>query len=152
MADNIVSFPDDPENFQRASSEQGRQYEALCEFRLRTAKWKVLGTHMSPGDGYSLVDIVAEDPNGGLWWIECKGSYRGNAQGMKRGDTVKKALGDAYDLAPLRWEETDSPINYMIMTSHFPERTQNGYHMVWRALDRGIINRVWNTTENEVWE
>lgn len=139
------------ENFQARSSRVGEEFHRACVFTLKAAGWTVIDEKTKPDPEYPALDIVAEDSDGTLWWIECKGSYD-NYPGLERSDTVKKALCDVYDTYPLRVEwsqDGERPIPYGIMTSHFPKN--NPRKQVERAMTRGVLDMVWEVPSGEVW-
>ena len=61
------------------------------------------------------VDDVAEAPNGELVYFEYKGSFKGQRPGMRRTDTVKKALLTGFLLRSIGDERP-----YYVLTSHLP--------------------------------
>lgn len=134
-------------DFQTASSRQGRAFENVVLAHLEFHDWKLCDRHIKV-DGVEI-DIVAIDPLGDTWWIECKGSHRGTVPGCRRDDTVKKAVGVAYHLM-------HGPIDrhpYMLITSHMPRRGSKSMDMLQRALVTGAFQRI-GTIEQclaEVW-
>lgn len=138
--------------FQRSSTEQGQAFEQAAIFLLKSDKWNIVGTHMHPAPTYPEIDIVAEDPFEVLWWIESKGSYK-DRPGLQRDDTVKKALGVANDLMQLRVSESqdgETPIPYMLITSHLPREGTQGDGMLKRALGSGLITQI-RVLRMEIW-
>ena len=122
-------------NPQATSSDQGRRFEELVVFNLQKEGWKILGRH-EKFDGMEI-DITAEDPDGKYWLIECKGSYRGGIPGLRRADTVKKAVGVAWFLSchPTR-------PSYMLITSHPPIAGSVGDQLCRRALEVGLFDEL----------
>ena len=102
---------------------------------LKISGWQVICTHQMV-EGFEI-DIVANDPEGKQWWIECKGSFRGSVPGSKRGDTVKKAVGVAWYLSTL---EDRCP--YMLVTSHLPNPGTNSERMLQAALQAGLFTQI----------
>jgi len=76
------------------------------------------------------IDINTETPSGAKVWFECKGSALGERPGLKRTDSVKKAVADAFLVQPLG-------VPYVILTSHLPDRGTNGWNMLHAAIARG---------------
>lgn len=87
------------------------------------------------------VDIVANDPDGNCWWIECKGSWEGSRPGMLRTDTTKKALLNGAMLAAVSSTSMRS-MPYMIITSHLPTAGSAGARWVELALAAGYVHVV----------
>lgn len=121
--------------FQASSTAQGREFEdAVCTL-LKVGGWDIVERHAIV-DG-AEVDIVADEPNGTRWWIECKGSWRGSTPGAKRGDTVKKAVAVAWwlSLVPNRKK-------YMLVTSHLPKEGTLSARMLDAALELGLYDAI----------
>jgi Holliday junction resolvase-like predicted endonuclease len=121
--------------FQASSSQQGKAFEDTVVTLLLCAGWTVDRRLLKIHD--SEIDIVATDPHGVVWWIECKGSWRGKQQGSKRSDTVKKAIGVAWILSTVE----DRP-PYMLVTSHLPSPTSSTGRMLESAVQAGLFTCV----------
>lgn len=119
-------------DYQRLAGVQGRSFEELVEFMLKAAGWTVTARH-AVVEG-AEIDLVAIDPHGAEWWIECKGSWRGKQPGSKRGDTVKKAVGVAAYLATL---PADVRRPYRLVTSHLPNDGTLSARMFRTAREQG---------------
>lgn len=123
------------EDFQASASEQGRQFEDACIFLLKAQGWGIVQQHATVAG--VEVDIIADDPTGLRWWIECKGSWRGTVPGMKRGDTAKKAIAVAWYL---RRQPDGCP--YLLLTSHLPKESTVAGRMLAEARSAGLFDRV----------
>ncbi len=128
----------DRENFQSLASFQGSQFEQAAGTLLLIFGWTILDTHLKVA--HTEIDIVARDPDGKKWWIECKGSWRGSQPGLIRSDTTKKAVGVAYHLWYAVPEEMRCP--YMLLVSHLPSDGSGPDYMLKQALEVGAIARV----------
>lgn len=124
------------DDFQSLASQQGKHYEAFVAAFLVFRGWKVLSEKPVTMEG-GEVDLVAEDPNGTLWWIECKGSYR-DQPGLERTDTVKKAIAVAWFL---KRQHADRPA-YAIYTTNKPRAGSIGARMLSAAIEDGLIDAV----------
>lgn len=122
-------------DFQRAASAQGRSFEDMVVSLLSISGWTIETRHHVV-EGVEI-DIVAADPNGVRWWIECKGSWRGSVPGSRRGDTVKKAVGVAWYLSTL-----PDRCPYMLFTSHFPNVGTIGERMLLAAEAAGLFTQI----------
>lgn len=116
---------------QSASSRQGAAFETTVETLLQIEGWTITDRKWRHPEFDVEVDICATDPDGREWWIECKGSWEGNRPGLKRTDTVKKAL---FNGAMLVLAEDRKP--YMIVASHPPVDGSAG--TVWLERAKGI--------------
>ena len=121
-------------DFQAKASHTGRSFEQFVVGALDFYGWTVTGQRVVI-DGMEI-DIVANDPSGVEWLIECKGST-GNRPGAQRSDTTKKAVGVA---AHLRGGGEVRP--YMLVTSHLPKPGSVSAQMLERAQALGWFDRV----------
>jgi len=123
-------------DYQALAGVQGRNWEDVVLSHLKFQGWTVTSRHLKI-DGVEI-DIVAIDPHGETWWIECKGSHRGKVPGCLRDDTVKKAVGVAYHLLHGVLERRP----YMLITSHMPKAGSKSRDMLERAVAAGAFQRV----------
>ena len=75
------------------------------------------------------IDQEAVSPKGQVVWFEYKGSVQGTRPGLRRTDTLKKAIANG---ALLRSLPTPAP--YVVVTSHLPE-AGSGAAMLRAAMD-----------------
>ena len=80
------------------------------------------------------IDQVGITSTGNEIWFEYKGSFRGRTPGMRRTDTVKKAIANG---ALLRRLPDSRP--FVVLTSHLPE-TGAARAMLETALSAGYID------------
>lgn len=126
-------------SFQAAAGSQGRSFENACVAQLTMAGWTVLAQHWREPFTLIEIDIVARDPDGRIWWIECKGSWLSESgrNGCLRTDTVKKFLANAALLSMAEHRE-----QYMLVTSHLPERGTTPRKWIDLAIDAGWVDRI----------
>jgi hypothetical protein len=124
-------------DFQAGASRQGKAFEDAVVTILRVKGWQVSARCVKIHD--SEVDIIAADPDGVVWWIECKGSWesKGNSNGSKRSDTVKKAIGVAWHLSTMAGRPP-----YMLVTSHLPAEGTSSWAMLDNARKHGLFTKV----------
>jgi Holliday junction resolvase-like predicted endonuclease len=114
---------------QAAAGRQGAAFETTVATLLQIEGWTITATKWRHPEFDVEVDIVATHPaTGQEWWIECKGSWEGNRQGLKRTDTLKKAL---FNGAMLALADDRKP--YMIIASHPPGAGTAGTKWLERA-------------------
>lgn len=125
-------------DFQAASTKQGHDFEDVVAQLLTFSGWTVTDRKYRHPDSRVEIDIVAIDPDGDLWWIECKGADGSSKRppGLSDGTTMKVAVGVAAHLSTY-----DTP-PYAIFTSHMPKEGSLPAHMLDRALAAGWIARV----------
>lgn len=123
-------------HFQSMSSRQGRLYETQVRQVLELQGWTIDNAKpvkINVGE----IDIVATDPDGKLWWIECKGSYN-NEPGLLRLDTTLKAVATAWAIKEFH---PDRP-PYAVWTTNRPKRGSKGHVILSRAIEAGLIDEV----------
>ncbi len=101
-------------SFQSSSSAQGRAFAQQCDALLAGLGFSLAGATKIAGIGVE-VDQVATSSRGQVVWLEYKGSIQGSRPGLRRTDTLKKAVANGALLAAL----PDHP-PYIVLTSHLP--------------------------------
>ena len=102
-------------DFQSLAGRQGRQFSDQCDLVLESEGFVLEGRLRLHEIGVEI-DCAARSRTGRLVWFEYKGSFRGSTPGMRRTDTVKKAIANGALLAAM----SDHP-PYHVLTSHVPE-------------------------------
>lgn len=102
--------------FQSLAGQQGRQFSDQCDIVLESEGF-ILERRLLLAEIGVEIDRVARTRAGRTVWFEYKGSFRGSTPGMRRTDTVKKAIANGALLA----EVPDHP-PYVVLTSHMPEQ------------------------------
>lgn len=123
---------------QALATHQGAAFETTVETLLRVKGWEIIETKRRHPEVDVEIDIIAKHPETEkIWWIETKGSWEGERPGLKRTDTLKKALFNGAMLAL-----TTDRKPYMIVSSHDP--TQGSAGDVWLQKAKGIyVDEVW---------
>lgn len=101
--------------FQAAAGIQGRQFAEQCDQLLHHYGFE-LHDRVLVADVGVEIDRVAVSPNGNPVWFEYKGSIQGARPGLRRTDTLKKAIANG---ALLLAHPQRRP--YVVLTSHKPE-------------------------------
>lgn len=102
-------------SFQASSGIQGRQFAEQCDTLLAHLGYHLRGRRILPEVGVEI-DQEAMAPGGTLVWFEYKGSIQGHRPGLRRTDTMKKAIANGALLRALA-----DPAPYVVITSHLPE-------------------------------
>jgi hypothetical protein len=109
---------------QAAASRQGSAFEETVVNLLQIEGWTIEDRNYREPIIDVEIDIVATDPRGQRWWVECKGSWESPTRnGLQRTDTLKKAIANGALLRLL-----EDPLPYMVITSHVPE---SGAGAIW---------------------
>ena len=119
--------PGPARSFQAAAGVQGRQFAEQCDTLLTPLGYTLRGRRVLTEVGVEI-DQEAVSPSGRVVWFEYKGSVQGNRPGLRRTDTLKKAIANGALLRSL----TD-PAPYVVVTSHLPE-SGSGAAMLQAAL------------------
>lgn len=122
-------------SFQAASGIQGRQFAEQCDTLLGHLGFELLGRRVLAEVGVEI-DQEAVGPGGTTVWFEYKGSIQGSRPGLRRTDTLKKAIANG---ALLRAVPDAAP--YVVVTSHLPE-AGSGAAMLRAGLDLGYLADV----------
>jgi hypothetical protein len=121
-------------DFQSLAGRQGRQFSDQCDLVLGSEGF-ALGGSLRLADIGVEIDQVAER-GGRAVWFEYKGSFRGETPGMRRTDTVKKAIANGALIGAI----PDHP-PYVVLTSHVPERG-SALAMIEVAIRLGLLADV----------
>lgn len=121
-------------DFQSLAGRQGRQFSEQCDLVLESEGFVLGGSLRRPDIGVEI-DQVAER-GGRTVWFEYKGSFRGETPGMRRTDTVKKAIANGALIGAI----PDHP-PYVVLTSHVPERG-SALAMIEVAVRLGLLADV----------
>ena len=122
-------------DFQSLAGRQGRQFSDQCDLVLESEGFTRDGRLRLAEIGVEI-DCVARTRGGRTVWFEYKGSFRGSTPGMRRTDTVKKAIANGALLAAI----PDHP-PYVVLTSHFPD-SGSARAMLDAALQLGFLTDV----------
>lgn len=115
-------------NFQGRAKKIGDAFERWCALTLESIGFALCGKLKIKEAGIEI-DQVAENRNGGLLYFQLKGSSKPPQQGLRRSDTVKKALCDAFLMEKLGIGP------YVVVTSHKPKPGSSGAKMIECAGD-----------------
>ena len=127
--------PSPARSFQAASGIQGRQFAEQCDTLLEHLGFTLGGRRVLTDVGVE-VDQEAVSPAGVTVWFEYKGSVQGVRPGLRRTDTLKKAVANGALLRALA-----DPAPYVVVTSHLPE-AGSGAAMLTQALRLGYFSDV----------
>lgn len=124
--------------FQARGVRQGRQFDIQCRLVLQDLGFAVgEKPFVVPELGVEF-DAAITSRGGRTYWCEFKGSWHGNRPGLRRTDTVKKALADAF-LAHLAADDYPPVI---FLTTHAPQQGSSGHRMLEVALRAGALRDV----------
>lgn len=102
-------------SFQASAGIQGRQFAEQADTLLTHLGYELQGRRVLAEVGVEI-DQQAVAPSGRTVWFEYKGSVQGNRPGLRRTDTLKKAIANGALLRAVA-----DPAPYVVITSHLPE-------------------------------
>jgi hypothetical protein len=122
-------------DFQARGAAQGAQFENICRLILEGVGFDVSDKSVDVPELGIEIDIEATNRHGIKFWFECKGSWMGSRQALRRTDTVKKAIASGLLLDAVHG---DYP-RFVILTTHLPQPGFRGDVMLRVALDCGAV-------------
>lgn len=123
-------------DFQASSSAQGAAFDGQCRLVLDRLGLK----HTPPFVIRELgveVDAAAITAEGYELWVEFKGSFLSERPGLRRTDTLKKAIANGALIRTL-----EQPRPYIVLTSHMPADGSAGEAMLHAAYGAGFLDFV----------
>jgi site-specific DNA-methyltransferase (adenine-specific) len=134
-----VPSADDSDDFQARAVREGRQAKELARILLESCGFRNIRTDMKvPGVGIEL-NLIATDQTDNDWVFDVSGAFTSSRAGLKRTDTLWKALGKA---AVFHEALGDSPL--VLLTTDSPARGSAGHAAleVLRGPGRPIFDLV----------
>ncbi len=130
------------ENFQSRASKEGKAAQALAIEVINQAGFDVVGTNVRLSGVGMTMNIVANDGrgSGAPWLFDVSGAFSSPRGGLRRTDTMWKALGRANVLAR---SEEHRDANLVLLTSHLPHPRSEGD----RALRAAGPNAFYDAAE-----
>ena len=116
------------DNFQGRAGRIGKTFATWCEVTLESVGFVLRGKIVIKEAGIEI-DQVAENRSGEKLYLQFKGSSKPPRPGLRRTDTVKKALCDAFLMDRLGIGP------YLIVTSHKPKEGTSAARMIECAGD-----------------
>lgn len=133
------------EKFQSRGVQQGKKFDEQCRLVLAGLGFEVSERPFVVPELGCEFDAEVKSQSGATYWCEFKGSWHGTRPGLRRTDSVKKALCDAF-LA--RADKVDHP-PVILLTTHLPVKESSGDRMIKVALDSGGLADVVCVNEPE---
>ncbi len=134
-----VAPADDDEGYQARAVREGRQARELAAILLEECGFENLRTEVKPrGLGITL-NFVATDQLGDDWAFDVSGAFTSNRGGLRRTDTLWKALGKASVL-----HESGDGLPLVLLTTDAPARGTAGAQSlkVMRGPDKPVFDVI----------
>jgi len=122
-------------NYQALASFQGDKFHKEAIDALTMAGFEIADQHYTVPDVGVELDCITNNRHGLAMPWEFKGSWQGDRPGLRRTDTLKKAVGGAYMFAQSEMALGMTPL--LVMTTHFPQ-TGMGVLML-RCVKRNVV-------------
>lgn len=113
---------------QRLAPLQGEWFHSECIRALTLANFEIADQHVRIDEVGIELDAITTNQHGISMPWEFKGSWNGSRPGLRRTDTLKKAIANGYLLA--QWSEADRLTPLLVMTTHMPEDGSSGHAMM----------------------
>ena len=129
------------DNFRASSSAQGRAFEEAVQTIVPMGGHDIVNTGFTDEASREQVDLLVRTSSGIDVWIECKGSWntRSNVPGLRRSDTAKKAVANAWHLKKSHGEGRPP---YILVTSHLPREGSYSDRLLKDAKEAGFFTDV----------
>ena len=135
-----VSSADDSEDFQARAVREGRQAKDLAGILLRSCGFVNIRSDVKLSDLGIELNFLAEDQTGHEWAFDVSGAFTSSRAGLRRTDTLWKALGKAAVL-----HEGREDVTLVLLTTDAPARNSAG-HAALKSL-RGSGRPVFDLIE-----
>jgi site-specific DNA-methyltransferase (adenine-specific) len=129
----------DDGDFQARAVRQGQKAEDVAKAVLLRCGFTDVTENVRIGSGVE-VNFTGRDQGGRLWCFDVSGAFSSPRPGLRRTDTVWKALGRA---AILRLEFPSEPQPLILLSTNLPARGSAGF----LALKRGRGEIFWDALE-----
>ena len=120
---------DTKEHYQARAVREGQKAEEIAEAVLKDCNFTVTEENVRMRSGVE-VNLAATDALGEQWYIDVSGAFTSARAGLRRTDTVWKALGKA---AVLRLELGDRLPRLLLLTTDLPPRGSAGFAALKKA-------------------
>lgn len=114
----------DGEDFQQRAVREGKAAKEIAELLLTNCGFTDIKKNVKLGSGVE-VNLVATDKDGERWYFDVSGAFTSTRPGLRRTDTVWKALGK---IAVLRQRPEVSPNRIVLLSTDLPPRGSAGHH------------------------
>ena len=113
-------------DFQRRASLEGRAAQDQARKIMETAGFEIVKRNYRVKGTGAQFNLYVSDRAGGTWFVDVSGAFTTTRGGLRRTDTVWKALGRAHVLN-LQETSEDSPIpRLLLLTSDLPKPGSEG--------------------------
>lgn len=144
----------DIENFQKRATQHGAMAQKLGKELLVTCGFEILKSNLKIKSVGVEVNVKARSKSGEVYYFDISGAFIGNRPGLKRTDTLWKALGKATILNLSQGEER---YPYILLTTDLPRSDSAGAKAlraakgeggpifdVYKITDSRECERLWN--------
>jgi DNA modification methylase len=143
--EQLFETPDDDEDrlefFQARATSEGKKAADIAERVLTDAGFTVVSDPVKiPKVGVQF-NFLAEDAEGGRWYVDVSGAFTTVRPGLMRTDTLWKTLGRIHVLRAT--DEPQNPSRVLVLTSNLPKANSEGD----KALRAVGVDQVFDAVE-----
>ena len=136
-----VSAP--AENFQARGPKEGMAAQQYAAEVLQMAGFEIVKRNTRLRGLGVVVNLVARDTSGSLWYFDVSGAYTTTRGGLLRTDTVWKSLGRAHVIANnRRSHKALAGVPYVLISSHLPRPGSEGDVALRAAGPDGVFDVI----------
>ncbi len=122
------------DNFQKRATQHGAMAQKLGKELLVTCGFEILKSNLKMESVGVEVNVKARSRRGNVYYLDISGAFIGNRPGLKRTDTLWKALGKASILNLPHGEER---YPYILLTTNLPLPDSAGDKALRAAMGKG---------------
>lgn len=130
--------PDPAEDPMRRAVREGAQAKEIARLILASCGFDVIAERRKLRGGVQ-VDFVARDARDRTWYLDVSGAFTTSRPGLRRTDTLWKALGKAAVLKGSSASGPDEPARVLLLTTDLPPAGSAGHRALEGARRAGII-------------
>ncbi|MGB6058524.1 MAG: site-specific DNA-methyltransferase [Microthrixaceae bacterium] len=141
------SAPDpaiDPVDFQARAVREGRQAREIAEVLIESCGFENIRSEVKPKGLGIVLNFVATDKTGKDWAFDVSGAFTSNRAGLRRTDTLWKALGKAAVLHEGSAEDGGEILPLVLLTTDAPVKNTAGSQAlkVMTGPDRPVFDLI----------
>ena len=130
-----ASSADDIAHFQRRATLEGRAAQDQARAIMEEAGFEIVKKNYRVKGTGAQFNLYVTDQAGGTWLVDVSGAFTTTRGGLRRTDTVWKALGRALVLGPQQSTEEHPVPNLLLLTSDLPTPGSEGDVALHAAFD-----------------
>lgn len=127
----------DATDFQARASREGKAIQGIAESKITGAGFEIIGVNQKISRIGIEINIIARDRGGKEWCFDVSGAFTTTRPGLRRTDTLWKALGRAYV-----FRSSGRTGHLVLLTSDLPLRNSAGDRALHTVGPGGIFDAI----------